>query len=55
MKYAMIQDGKVREVFDELPIFHPDVMKTIIEAPDGVEQHWLYDGSNFTPVSKDES
>lgn len=49
MKYVRVQDGIVHECFDEKPIFHEDLMKTIFEAPDEVRNHWLYDGSKFSP------
>jgi len=49
--FARIQDGWVREVIvaDELPEFTPEVTAMFVEAPEGVEQHWRFDGANWTP------
>lgn len=62
MKYARIDDGKVREIipaidptFPDIPIterFHKSIIDTLVEIPNGVEveQHWTYTLENgFKP------
>ena len=48
--FARIQDGVVMEVIiaEVLPEFHPEIAATFVEAPEGTEQHYTFDGLNFT-------
>lgn len=43
--------GEVLEVYvgDELFPMVPEFAATWYEAPDGTEQHYHFDGTNFTP------
>lgn len=48
MKYARIEDGVVREVWEQRPLLHPAV--EIMEADDGVLAGWVMDGDGeFIP------
>ena len=49
--FARIQDGVVMEIIiaEVLPEFHPEIAATFVEAPEGTEQHYLFDGTTFTP------
>jgi hypothetical protein len=50
MKYVRLKNfEKVLEVFDESPDFHPDLMKTIFQAPDEVLEGWLWNGAEYVP------
>lgn len=51
--FARIQDGVVMEIIiaEVLPEFHPEVAATFVEAPEGTEQHYTFDGTTFTPPS----
>lgn len=63
MKYALIIDGEVREIFEKIHIttkdknkkikknlFHEDVMKQIEEVEDSIEIGYIKDGKNFIPA-----
>jgi len=52
MKYALVQQNTVREVFATKPTFHPDLMAQIVEAPDSVKPHQHFDGKNFGEAPK---
>ncbi len=41
--YALIEDNVVKELFDTLPVFHPDVMSMLHETSGGVEVGWIED------------
>lgn len=47
MKYALVENGVVRELTDRDPNgrFHPSLIW--VEAPSNVMEGWLYDGANF--------
>lgn len=48
MKYTRIANGLVVEIFDALPVFHPEVMATIVEAPDDVQRGMTYANGVFS-------
>lgn len=47
MKHVRIVNSMVIEIFNVPPKFHPDIMATIVEAPDTVTEGQVYDGSTF--------
>lgn len=49
--FVRISEGYVREVIvaDQLPELHPDVAALFIEAPDGVQEYWTFDGAIWSP------
>lgn len=49
MKYVFIKDGVVKDIarVDPFRIFQEAYAAQFIEAPDGVEGGWLYDGDSF--------
>lgn len=55
MKYVLIQDGEIRQIFDADPMLPTgeDVSGgdglEVVEAPDEIEPDWLYDGDSFSP------
>ena len=50
MTYVRVQDGIVREVFEAKPIFHPDLMASILDAPKTVKPGQIHkDGKFFDP------
>ncbi len=47
MNKVLIQDGLVHEIFGEVaPELHESLL--VVDAPDDVEERWVYDGSSFT-------
>ncbi len=47
MNKVLIQNGVVHEIFGEVaPELHESLL--VVDAPDDVEQGWVYDGSSFT-------
>jgi len=53
-KWVRMQDGEVQEVWKYRPNFHPAVMAQIVEAPDGVENNWRYQGGAWLPPKTQE-
>ena len=53
MKYAYIVSGVVNDTcqVDPFGIFSPDYAEQFVQAPDGVEPGWFFDGAKFTPPS----
>ena len=53
---VLVQFGKAHEIFPNMTLsqmqsrFHPSLVAQMVEVPTGtVEQHYLWDGENFTP------
>lgn len=48
-RFARIENGEVRELvdFDPAGRFHPSLVW--VEAPDGVEERYTFDGDDFSP------
>jgi hypothetical protein len=54
MKYARIAGGVVREVWNQLPLLHPDI--EILEIDDAVLAGWVKDGDgDIVPPDKPET
>jgi hypothetical protein len=51
MKHVFIRDGVVTDIarVDPFSIFSPAYAAQFVEAPDEVEQFWVWDGSTFAP------
>lgn len=53
MKIVRLKDNVVVEIIPEYatPVetwYGEEFAKQCVEAPDNVEQHWIYDGENFS-------
>jgi hypothetical protein len=51
MVYVYVENGVVRDRVrvDPFTVFQSAYAKKFIEAPDGTEPGWLYDGTTLTP------
>lgn len=48
-KFARVEDGLVREIFQEEPVLVAELMAQLVEIPNGldVQANWTYDGNAF--------
>lgn len=60
MRYARLLNTAVCEIWDApegmtpSEAFHPSIAETFVPCPDGVEIGFVFDGSDFAPVSPEE-
>lgn len=53
-KWARMDGDEVAEVFSGKPTFHKDIMASIVECPDNVEQKWRKSGDTWLPPKSDQ-
>lgn len=48
-RIVRVANGYVVEVFETMPVFHPDLMAQIrVDAPADVEPNWAFDGTAYS-------